>query len=129
MISRRGLPELLMNAWAGTILGIAAILAVGIFFLFTTDEAAEGPGQPSGTFPRATATPSRPISSIVSPEMARALGFDVLPQATLPPDNPITDAKVELGKLLFFDPRMSANSSISCASCHEPTRGWGDDLR
>ena len=32
MISRERLPELLMNAWAGSIVGIAAILAVGIFF-------------------------------------------------------------------------------------------------
>ena len=34
--------------------------------------------------------------------------------------------QVELGKRLFFDPRLSGNGAISCATCHEPTKGWGD---
>ena len=49
----------------------------------------------------------------------------MLPQVVLPPDNPITDAKVALGQLLFFDRRMSGNSSVSCATCHQPEQGWG----
>ena len=36
----------------------------------------------------------------------------------IPKDNPLTTEKVELGKLLFFDTRLSANETISCASCH-----------
>ena len=40
----------------------------------------------------------------------------------------MTDAKAELGQLLFFDPRMSGNSAISCAFCHQPNLGWGDSL-
>jgi cytochrome c peroxidase len=52
------------------------------------------------------------------------------PLAALPPvpeplDNPITPEKVELGRLLFFDPRMSADGSISCNSCHSATTGYG----
>ncbi len=43
----------------------------------------------------------------------------------IPADNPQTPAKVELGKLLFFDPRLSGDATISCASCHEPSAGWG----
>jgi cytochrome c peroxidase len=35
-------------------------------------------------------------------------------------------AKVELGKMLFFDPRLSGSSSHSCASCHDPALSWGD---
>ena len=35
-------------------------------------------------------------------------------------------AKVELGKILFFDPRLSGDASTSCASCHDPTLGWTD---
>jgi len=38
--------------------------------------------------------------------------------------NPPTLAKIELGRQLFFDPRLSADESISCASCHEPARGF-----
>ncbi len=52
--------------------------------------------------------------------------FGAMPQAD---DNPVTAAKVELGKALFFDPRLSANGSISCASCHNPSLGWSDGLK
>jgi len=41
-----------------------------------------------------------------------------------PPDNPITPEKVELGKLLFFDTRLSGDASVACSTCHEPDQGW-----
>ncbi|MHA1159127.1 MAG: cytochrome c peroxidase [Alphaproteobacteria bacterium] len=43
----------------------------------------------------------------------------------VPLDNPQTPEKVELGKLLFFDTRLSGDASVSCATCHEPAQGWG----
>ncbi len=43
-------------------------------------------------------------------------------------DNPITDAKIELGKALFFDPRMSASGVFSCNSCHNLATGGDDNL-
>ncbi len=49
-----------------------------------------------------------------------------LPAVPVPADNPMSKAKVELGKLLFFDPRLSGDASTSCASCHNPEVGWGD---
>ncbi|MCE3288446.1 MAG: putative di-heme cytochrome c peroxidase [Caulobacter sp.] len=45
-----------------------------------------------------------------------------------PADNPITQAKADLGKALFFDPRLSGSGAISCASCHNPSLGWEDGL-
>lgn len=45
-----------------------------------------------------------------------------------PADNPSTPAKVELGKMLFFDPRFSSTGTISCFSCHNVAEG-GDDHR
>ena len=45
-----------------------------------------------------------------------------------PADNEPTAARVELGKMLFFDPRMSGSEWISCATCHNPTLGWSDGL-
>jgi cytochrome c peroxidase len=39
-------------------------------------------------------------------------------------DNPMTRAKIELGRQLFFDKRLSADNTISCASCHEPEKGY-----
>lgn len=41
-------------------------------------------------------------------------------------DNPLTDAKVELGRHLFFDLRMSINQTMACASCHLPARAFTD---
>ena len=45
-----------------------------------------------------------------------------------PKDNPTTPAKVTLGKMLFFDPRLSGDNKMSCASCHLPEKGFGDGL-
>ncbi len=44
----------------------------------------------------------------------------------VPADDPLTPAKITLGKLLYFDPRLSGDGSISCAGCHDPRLGWGD---
>ena len=38
--------------------------------------------------------------------------------------NPLTRAKIELGRQLYFDPRLSSNGKISCASCHHPDEGY-----
>jgi cytochrome c peroxidase len=48
----------------------------------------------------------------------------------IPLDNPQSQAKVELGKMLFWDPRLGGDASIACVTCHEPDQGWafGDAL-
>jgi cytochrome c peroxidase len=38
--------------------------------------------------------------------------------------NPLTRAKIELGRQLYFDPRLSADIKVSCASCHDPDEGY-----
>jgi len=48
--------------------------------------------------------------------------------APAPADNAVTPARVELGKALFFDPRLSGSNWISCSSCHNPALGWSDGL-
>lgn len=50
----------------------------------------------------------------------------VLPKMIFPENNPYSEAKKELGKMLFFDPRLSKSKQISCASCHDPELAWGD---
>lgn len=50
----------------------------------------------------------------------------LLPALIEPEDNPTTEAKVALGKRLFFDPRVSGSGQIACASCHDPDLGWAD---
>jgi cytochrome c peroxidase len=41
-----------------------------------------------------------------------------------PKDNPYTPEKTALGKMLFFDTRLSRDRNLSCASCHNPSFGW-----
>ena len=43
-----------------------------------------------------------------------------------PPSNPLTVEKVALGKNLFFDPRLSRDNTVSCATCHSPDHRWSD---
>ena len=43
-----------------------------------------------------------------------------------PPDNPLTDAGATLGRVLFYDTRLSANNTTSCASCHVQTHAFAD---
>ena len=46
----------------------------------------------------------------------------------IPKDNPITKAKVALGKQLYFDPRLSVDGTVSCATCHNPALGFSNGL-
>jgi cytochrome c peroxidase len=45
-----------------------------------------------------------------------------------PADNKPNEARVELGKMLFFDPRIGGDGNMSCATCHNPLLGWSDGL-
>jgi cytochrome c peroxidase len=50
------------------------------------------------------------------------VGFEELPAA--PADNPMTEEKVRLGRRLFFDPILSQDGTVACASCHQPEFGF-----
>jgi cytochrome c peroxidase len=52
--------------------------------------------------------------------------YQPLGNMEIPEDNPMTDETIELGKTMFFDPRLSGDDSLSCASCHIPALGYGD---
>jgi cytochrome c peroxidase len=51
-----------------------------------------------------------------------------LPAVSDPADNPSTPEKVELGRLLFYDPILSADRKVACATCHSEIWGLGDGL-
>jgi cytochrome c peroxidase len=56
--------------------------------------------------------------------IAIPLGLDLyLP---VPEENPLTPEKIELGRRLFFDRRLSRDGSVACASCHDPERAYSD---
>jgi cytochrome c peroxidase len=50
----------------------------------------------------------------------------VLPRMKVPIDNPMTPEKISLGEKLFFDTALSADNSMSCATCHDPELGWSN---
>ncbi len=47
-------------------------------------------------------------------------------RAAIPADNPQTPAKIELGKKLFFDGRLSGDGSVACSTCHDPAHAFTD---
>jgi len=49
-----------------------------------------------------------------------------LRELKIPEDNPLTKEKIELGKQLYFDKRLSRDNSVSCATCHDPQKGWSN---
>lgn len=55
------------------------------------------------------------------------LGLSTAP--VVPAENPMTVAKWELGKTLYFHKVLSTNGTRSCASCHDPARGWTDQAK
>lgn len=57
------------------------------------------------------------IANVSAPQLG-------LPAIVIPQNNPITPAKIGLGKKLFFDRRLSRNNTISCALCHVPEQGF-----
>lgn len=74
-------------------------------------------------------------AALLSAAVIGAAGdFEFRPPAGLrpppvPADNPLSAEKIELGKQLYFDPRMSRDSTVSCASCHDPKKGWSNGER
>jgi len=69
-------------------------------------------------------------SAVIGMASASLAGTTYPPLAPLPDkppvplDNPQTDAKVALGKMLFWDPRLGGDASTACVTCHEPAQGW-----
>jgi cytochrome c peroxidase len=79
---------------------------------------------------RRTAALAAPFAALLALSLsgvASAGPFDLKP-VPYPADNPYTVAKAELGKKLYFDPRLSGDGSVSCASCHNPAMGWSNGL-
>jgi cytochrome c peroxidase len=88
---------------------LSAIVAVSSVLLFTVPLAAAGPDDEL---------------------MNRAKTiFGPLPASMPSPDNPITPEKVKLGNILFFEPRISSDRTVSCAKCHPPGLYAADGLR
>ena len=79
---------------------------------------------PSGAPVVLAADAAAPLLSVWTQVFARPdTSLDKIPA---PPDNPLTKAKINLGRQLFFDVRLSGDETRSCASCHSPERAFTD---
>ena len=68
--------------------------------------------------------------ALVSAPSSLKLPLGLAPQRfQIPADNPLSEAKIELGQLLFFDSRLSADNSVACATCHSPEIAFSDNVR
>jgi len=105
MTPRRFLP---LHAWAAGLGVLLATLAACGGGGTTLQEQAPSPG------PGATAWAWQLPANFPSPKV--------------PEDNPMSEAKVELGRFLFYDRRLSGNGQQACASCHQQSRAFTDGL-
>ena len=95
------------------------VLIAGVLLLFVTSGMIQAdPSTGSGQAPS-------PGSGQTPYQLTLPLGLEK-DSLVIPEDNPLTKEKVALGKLLFFDKRLSANDTIACASCHMPSLAFTD---
>src|SRR5713101_4170476 len=84
---------------------------------------------PNGAKQQATqkAPPIPQAGQLARPKSLRQVGLPAAATlAAIPSDNPQTPEKVALGQRLFFDPRLSADGTIACSTCHDPARAFAD---
>lgn len=75
---------------------------------------------------QSNASPAVAVPSTPEPEPYRWALPEGFPVPPVPKDNPMTAAKVDLGRHLFYDKRLSLDGSMSCASCHEQALAFSD---
>ncbi len=88
----------------------------------------KAPGKAAPTVGEAPVLPPPPKPGpLAQPASPDQKGYpDRLAALVIPADNPLTPEKVALGEKLFFDARLSADGTVACATCHDPTKGFTD---
>ena len=69
------------------------------------------------------ATPFNYANPVLPPHLTTP---QIVAQINTPAGNPITDPGAKLGRVLFWDKRLSLNQTVACASCHQPEHGYSD---
>lgn len=110
---------------------ILLFLAIAIVMLFIIFEALPSSLTKSLNFSDLKSTVNKKYRSndddYVSTEMPEKINPPLgLPAIPWPQDNPYTKEKAELGRLLYFDKRLSSDQTISCATCHNVPCGYSD---
>ena len=63
---------------------------------------------------------------VIALAFAASLAHAALPPVPVPKEDPVTEPKRVLGKILFWDEQMSSDNTVACGSCHRPGKGGGD---
>ena len=100
----------------------AANAASTDFFRFVSADDAELPNGRAD----ATTLPATPDNYRVLNLPAHLRVAVIQGQDNTPATNPVTDAGATLGRVLFYDKRLSANNTVACVSCHQPEHGFSD---
>jgi len=121
-MSRRSTGRLVLQVACG-ILGAAL---AGDHVAGALAPAVDTTGAPAERALRLPDVPYRYVEPALPPHFLEALAerFD-----NTPPDNPVTDAGARLGRVLFYDTRLSASDTVSCGSCHVQARAFSDPER
>lgn len=70
-----------------------------------------------------------PAADAFKTEIGEVADLGILGPVPVPKENPLTPAKIKLGKKLFFDDMLSGNGNLNCATCHDPDEGWTTHTR
>jgi cytochrome c peroxidase len=97
-------------------LSLQLVLALLVLAAFACPVAAQN-YENSRELEAIVAEPAPLLANIANPPLG-------LPTVTVPARNPVTQAKIDLGRKLFFDRRLSFNRTLSCAMCHIPEQGF-----
>ena len=109
-----------------SVIGAAAVLFVAVE-IRTAPRGTQGESQGAVAQRPQPLSPVPPAGPLAQPRSLKQLGVPVLQTlAEIPMDNPQTPEKIVLGEKLFFDPRLSVDATVACASCHNPHRAFTD---
>ncbi len=113
------------NGWHGrSITGVGSV--PGLFYRSFYDPARQNIASTVATALRLPGTPA----SYANPVLPNYfLQQPVLGQDNTPADNPVTNVAATLGRVLFYDKRLSFNQTISCSSCHQQAFGFSDPAK
>jgi cytochrome c peroxidase len=109
-------------------LALAAVFMISIGAVFAASAAGDdaGLGPPPALAP-GQAPPLPKAGPLAAPRPDNEAGFPAdLTKSMIPPGSPLTPAVVALGEKLFFDPRLSGDGTVACATCHDPARAFTD---
>jgi cytochrome c peroxidase len=107
---------------AGLYMTVLLIAGAGLIPI-SSDTGTAAPDAP----PPGQAPPVPPAGPLAAPKSLQQVGVPLdATREAVPPDNPQTPGRIALGQKLFFDPRLSADGTVACSTCHDPARAFTD---